>query len=560
VAVDDVLSRLRRAIRQTANSHSPKHDDAAKFRCLLRVELLEDRTAPSASSLDWIADDLGGWPGDGFGDDPLNNSEHRRVRLSNDSLSLSGAGDVAAQQAAMPPNAASTPASHNQNSLTTTNHQSSQSQSLQLQFSATQHEVRIVPQASNNPGSINMGTVYVPINANNDNWRNGDPALRWKKINVGGVMVDQPGIPLTRDYYAQNYGYDPQLIGITWLSGPSGLSAASVSYSGEGRVKLWMDNIKFSGVPMAEGSTFETPTDADCIVYIEGLHESSSVGDVTVTITVPPSGLPGDAGATYSWTVTVTPVINTFYVSTPVLQDGEQLINFMTRDEMGNLIGAGGLKAQVLKNGGGVENSATFYAEVVDDGAEAVFVQNVSVYNGPAANGSDAGWVYQPWALDGNFRRATNKNLLPDPNPDLTSSVTFSNPGLDAGAAPSIFYRTAQGTSDVFNHVRMLRDYDSRQTSAPGAGTPLWSANVDAQSVDVKLEYKLYLGVKFNDDSFYPVAHVPWSVNFFANGWQAGKGPMNIVYPNGVVPGDMQLSHDEPRTNRPTYNASVDWR
>jgi hypothetical protein len=49
---------------------------------------------------------------------------------------------------------------------------------------------------------------------------------------------------------------------------------------------------------------------------------------------------------------------------------------------------------------------------------------------------------------------------------------------------------------------------------APGSGVAPFAPAT--QSVDLKMDLKMFVVAQFDDGSLYPVMNMPWSVNFFA--------------------------------------------
>jgi len=174
--------------------------------------------------------------------------------------------------------------------------------------------LQIIPTFANGPnvftGMVTLSLpAYVPVNADDDNG--------------SGVTF---GIPAKRDFDVSPLQVnDPELLPGT-LEGvglPAGGTWVVTSYStgGTGQIRLWIDQKKTA--PFCPGGLGPFGFD------VEGAHESSAIGDVTVSATyIAPSGV--------SWndtvSITVTPVINSFGVTVAGGDNGQNVNYTMGND------------------------------------------------------------------------------------------------------------------------------------------------------------------------------------------------------------------------------------
>jgi hypothetical protein len=352
---------------------------------------------------------------------------------------------------------------------------------------------------------------YIPVNADNDNyrpkldnppanhpeWGNGPNHAQW--VSKNGVV--QPGIPYIRDFKVDHlWQPDPDMkpLVISW-SGNGGIVSAATFSASMGVLAIWADPYKndpFTAVDVQGTSGTVT-------VFVEGVHESQAVNDLTVRVVYTDNN-----GGLQLTTLkeTVTPVVQSLEVTPETGTWPAQGQNIVP-------VGADwsqGLRAlgKSAANDPGF-NAATFLGKVVDNGIYSVtpgnfrgidFVQNVT----GVKNGANGGWVYTP---------ASN---LPSKNKKPVQGTAF--PFLDVGtgsAAP--FYSAGAanprpvggiGRVDLINSA-WYYDSDGPQTGVPAnaQGQPDNANNANTQAIDVMYFFRLYFVAHYADGSLYTVAY-----------------------------------------------------
>jgi hypothetical protein len=305
---------------------------------------------------------------------------------------------------------------------------------------------------------------------------------------------------------------------------------------GTGRLRFWTDAKKdfhANTIDVLDNVGSET-------VYVEGVHESLFEGDVAVHLTYTDGN-----GVTVFWThwVTVTPVVLDFAVTPAAGQN----INFVDRTPTG----LQGLAAYVPANpnipGDKDKPGVVFTADVLAGGLSMTYVQDVmSEQNG--VNGSAAGMVFpQP-----NQFNLPNFDHLP-----RTDVPLLAYPILDAGTQNPYYPDTLELPTNDPNCIR-LYNVDSPTSGAPAI--PAVAATLE--SIDLKINFKICIVVKYDDGSLYGVANATWRVNFFAGDNKGyGKGVSTIFDPEGVTANPSVKKNDNPaKTSQPAANDNVTWQ
>jgi hypothetical protein len=369
---------------------------------------------------------------------------------------------------------------------------------------------------------------YIPVNANNDNGTLSDGSL-WKPVEINNVVVYDTGIPNVRDFDVdgpyQNNNADPQLVPmtITWSGANGGtISVNDVRY-GTGELKFWSDAKKTSHMdsfPVQVNSGSKT-------IYVEGVHESLSVGDVSVELTYTDGN-----GVTVIWDglETVTPVLDEF-TATPA-PNPNIYVDTLNPPPPGSV---GLIAAKYDAAGRLIQAGMTLRAHAFTPDLGIGFVQNVvDAENG--ANNGGPGFAYTT-----NPRGTWYPSLYYVPNPHLSPPLTF--PALDSPSMDPL----SQLTEDVmFEGDHWITTVDAPE---------IWAGhdNNMLELIDFRLSFKTYVVATYNDGSLYPLAYTTWQVNFYADEWLPPIGVSHILDPNGVTSTEtFTRSNEDPVTRGPT--------
>jgi hypothetical protein len=343
----------------------------------------------------------------------------------------------------------------------------------------------------------------VPVNADDDNKSvvtNGIPAKR-----DFNVTVDVNG----------NQFNDPELlqasVSLHDLNG--GAWGMSITYSGNGTIKLWTDAKKSAPFTIPAGWPGGN-------FYIEGTHESSKLNDIDLQFTYTVNGIKHVADAL----ITVTPLVRQFGVSTPVGQS----IHYTN-----NADGSGGLIANDFVGAGSAQFKGVLDVHALKANDLAQFIQNVTGYNNAEngtkdKNGNPVGWLYQ--------------NMVGWLVKPLNQGSTY--PLLDVRdatvTAPTYNYILSY---QMANGIGTVTDSDKPATGTPaGYNGPPGNTGV---AVDTHEFFQLFLVWQYNNNGpdgmtiiYYPVALTVWNVTFFGTAGQPpayGAPPINVIQiPQGV--------------------------
>ena len=388
--------------------------------------------------------------------------------------------------------------------------------------------------------SIAVANPLIPVNANNDNWKQ-DPTKpvdtdRW-------LSANQKYIPKVRDFNATNlWQDDSQLVAVTVTvtGGYAGTLEVKKSLIGNGFGKLafWEDRKKatpFTTKAIAAGMNPTTVT-----LYVEGQHESLQLNDslFSATFTL---GADANVKASDSKAVTIAPVIKSFLATTP----NANSINFKNQVPLNGL---DGLVAAYPPNptanfGPGWTSSMKFEAEVIyGSGMSPEYLQNVIfVVNG--ANGSAAALVA--------VRPAQNWNFMIDPAL-VAADPTLDFPLLDANIP---------GTNPFYPSKKTIMINSTRisTSDSPNVTARTEAINERLSIIDVKDEFRMHLVILFDDQSIYSIASIDWNANSFATDNVVGSGVSKIANASKVgIDSPWQRSNANPaKTIGPVANGTV---
>jgi hypothetical protein len=359
---------------------------------------------------------------------------------------------------------------------------------------------------------------YVPVNADNTNnsaVTNGIPAQR--DFNVA-PMVDAQTHQLVNDtdLLAATLTADRTL--------PAGTWSTTITYTPPGaQIALWTNQMKTANFSPNGLGTMR--------FYIEGVHESTRLNDVTLTFQYTVGTPPNQTIYSASAKITVTPLINSFTVTGAAGQN----INFVDQNPVDGLKG---LAAEILPNTPG----ATFNAGVTRtnlNGKE-VFIQNIyAVTNAP--HGGAAGWVF------------TKASGLASENDVPINGTAF--PYLDSRQAVSPEYNLNFNYTTNTADTQVATDNDSPATDSVAMNSD------KTEVIDEVIGLQLYLLWKYPSGVYYPIANILWDVWFYANTNVPNKGVSNILITNGVSAGAFGADNTVPEKMAPPFfNGNVDWR
>jgi hypothetical protein len=413
----------------------------------------------------------------------------------------------------------------------------------------------------NSPNSVSATLdSYIPVNANNDNYDPGDEPEgenhpQWASVDG----VEQPGIPYMRDFNWNTALTHPDSelrpVTISWSGTNGGTVAVKDLENGTGRLKFWSDAKKTSRVDTitVQGNS------GSRAIYVEGVHESATVGDVSMQLTYTDGN-----GITVVWSqpVSVTPVVENMQV-TPATQGTWQVpgqnVDFVNyklapnsplppADAIWIPTWFQGLKAagDRVANDPSPYPGATFSARAFDVGVNMQFLQNVTgAVNGK--NADVAGWVFMS---DSGY--AVENEVLPD------------HPLLDNLPNSGPFYALS-GAARISELEELLLGKDTPSTGIPRVDIYKPDGSIDAGAsiaateamlektlrIDVEDHFKLYYVVSYGDGSIYSVSSVTWRVNWFAE--FDGTSPI-IRDPFGVKADPYRPDNSDPWTAGPVAN------
>jgi hypothetical protein len=360
---------------------------------------------------------------------------------------------------------------------------------------------------------------YVPVNADNDN---GSPLVK-----------DFPGIPTKRDFEVHPLPVnDPELISgsINSFGLPGGgVWSTSITYSGLGRILLWVDQKKTV--------LFNPPGS----FYVEGTHESSALNDVTLEFDYTVGGVKYSR----SGQITVTPVIKTFY---EYIWNTTQNVWFTDANGRG-----GGTDATLGMTTLGVIDpyAVLFHAELIDTSlsGKPVYIMNVlNVENGKQGTKNSAG-------------NPVGATFSQGPGAWLGQSLVITSSAIQNGAAFPLLDSTSATTPE---YPLSYSSNDGNKATIEAVDSPRIPPTADpvnGTAIDVQHDMQLYLVWKYPSGIYYPLAYYKWWV-----AWDAvatnNIGPVDRIiikeglftdytwYPSNATPGKMK---------GPLANDSVGW-
>jgi hypothetical protein len=341
--------------------------------------------------------------------------------------------------------------------------------------------------------------AYVPVNADDDNG-SGAPF----------------GIPDKRDFavnpIAKN---DPQLLSATLTADPTlgaGTWSITTTYNPPGAlIALWTDQKKTAKFFPGGLGTMK--------FYIEGVHESSALNDVTLTFQYTVGTPPNQTIYSASAKITVTPLINSFTITPAPPQN----INFIN-----GVDATGGMRAANGATPGGTFNASVTYTNLPGN---LVFIQNfmkiINGYNGTTLNGKPIGYLYAAGSNPGGA------NLI------LARGAFF--PILDVPAMatiPEYTSTTLQSDGNTYTIQSNDSPRNSMNTAVNNIPVPGPQAGV---VLDMYYSLNLWLLWKYPATTdgagnpvppvYYPVAVAGWSIEWLAN----SQNPNGTFNPNGPV-------------------------
>ena len=387
--------------------------------------------------------------------------------------------------------------------------------------------------------SVAVSNSLVPVNANNDNWKQveGKPVDtdRWLSANL-------KFIPKIRDFNAVNlWQDDPQLVPltVTVTGGYAGtLEVKKANGNGLGKLAFWEDTKKakaFTTKAIVAGTNPTTVT-----LYVEGQHESSAKDDSAITATFT-LGSDVKIKATDSKAVTVSPVINSFTASIPTPS-----VSFVNQNPANGMNGVQAYKPATPGVAGapGIE----FIGKLTNGPLPIKFVHNVrNLRNGINQNVPLAGAVFVAGS------GLPNQSLSPIAGSGLTyPSLDGANPDDPTAQPPGTFASEQNPPNDI-----TVKLQDSPGTSGPN---PLVRSKLD--KIDYAMSFKLFMTVQYSDMSIYPIAYWEWYANFYATTNVLGSG-VTVIDPASKVAtvGGWVKSNDDPlKTVGPVWNGNVGWQ
>jgi hypothetical protein len=261
---------------------------------------------------------------------------------------------------------------------------------------------------------------------------------------------------------------------------------------------------------------------------LEGFEPSSELRDISVSVNYVLQGnLTGwRVFGSDALAVTVTPVIDSFSI-TPGRVDWKNGVN-----------GLNGLATDLSERNGAP--GASFQAKVFKENlaGEVTIIQNLTnALNG--AHGFGAGWVF------------TGASGRPSLNTALTiAPKTF--PVLDRIGDPP----PPDVDSDFDRGEAQGYQWITADDSPLSGGSPPVSG--DLASIDLELDFRLYLVWRYAQGILYTLAYEDWSVVFLAdqNGGQ-DKGVTRLLRPDGITHGDPVRSHLNPVVVAPKSNGNL---
>jgi len=343
-------------------------------------------------------------------------------------------------------------------------------------------------------------TPYIPVNADDEN---------------GSTVTN--GIPAKRDFEVMNIAgptgsgdLDLQLGKLNCADNAGGVWTQQITQNGQGKIDLWTDSHKITHFfPTGNGVIY---------FFVEGVHESAAINDVTLKYTyTPPNGIKHTAQVY----LTVTPVIQSFGTHPNADAgdpNGQNVIFGIGTDA------SGGLRAMTpLRQNGITFNATLLRTNLPSPGnSDPRFIQNVmTMENGVQgtkdSRGATVGWLWN----DG-----TGELLVPAIGYSLPADDVIDNtsdPAYHTGSATNV--TTPDGTQTT------ISDVDS-----PFTGFPIDNLSAQMVAIDGRWTFKLYLAWQWiqpingiDRQVLYPIAYTNWQVVWYATPKTV------IVVKNGVT-------------------------
>jgi hypothetical protein len=359
------------------------------------------------------------------------------------------------------------------------------------------------------------------------------------------------GIPTKRDFSVSPLKVnDPELLQATLTADPSlgaGTWSITTTYNPPGAlIALWTDQKKTAKFFPSGLGTMN--------FYIEGVHESSALNDVTLTFQYTVGTPPNQTIYSASAKITVTPLINTFGV-TPNADAGDANKQNVVFDQGNNA--NSGLDADTPSRAPGALFKGV--ALKVPLRGDLRFIHNVgdveNGFNGTKNNaGAKVGWLYA---------NGTSSNVV------LINDRTFPLLDFNPLNADQTYALHFSSTLSPDGNTLTITDDDAPATAVPANPQ-------NGVTVDLGFFAQLYLVWRWiqnvggtNVSVFYPLAYTDWQVNFYAKGTVVNgvlTAPINrIIILNGVSSqgsNSYTRSNDPPGGLDPTrfFNGSTKWQ
>jgi hypothetical protein len=320
---------------------------------------------------------------------------------------------------------------------------------------------------------------------------------------------------------------------------------------GNGALRFWSDAKKTSQVKTIDA----LGNQGTVTVYVEGIHESRSAGDVAVHLTYTTSS--NVVLDFFSQRVTVTPIVESF-TGTPPPGQSVYFTNTYAAKVFGNNPnapedGSGGMWASGIGPNNKDLPGIAFRADVTTGGLPDMsmnFAQNMTAWrNGVNTRNAGYGWTFQQQQ---------------PPNPRLVPYSVTKKPQYQWAPYPMLDALQGQYLYGYGEHPVVPRPNGVivETEDSPRTGTPKLAGIVQEEDlgwtnlIDLREEFRMHLVIAYSDGSIYPVAALNWSVNFWGdtrgvNQQGVGVGPTVNRDPQGVRAGPYGLSNEDPWTGEP---------